>query len=142
MKAQTDKQSLVEPLFGALTDSLKKIGYERTLYLLKRGHDTHENENFNYATNAVCKVFNISSDVLFNRSRKYPRKYAFAIWVYVAYNNLHCTINDIAFYTNRSKLTIIKSKQLAEQFDNNSPFEKQMNQNIQSVIELLNELKK
>jgi chromosomal replication initiation ATPase DnaA len=93
------------------------------------------------ATDAVCKVFNISPDVVFGKSRKYPRKYAFAIWVYLSYTKLNYTLPDLVNYTHKSLSTISKAKGSIDNRKNVTAFEKKINEKLDECILIINQIK-
>lgn len=131
----------IEQLFSALSESLNQIGYMRTIHLLKKGQENIWDSDINVATDAVCSVFNISPNILFGKSRKYPRKYAFAIWVYLSYTKLNYTLPDIVNYTNKSLSTVSKAKGIIDNRKNITAFEKKINDKLDECLAIIKEIK-
>jgi len=131
----------IEQLFSALSETLNEIGYMRTVHLLRKGQENVWNSDLKLATDAVCKVFNISPDVVFGKSRKYPRKYAFAIWVYLSYTKLNYTLPDLVNYTHKSLSTISKAKGTIDNRRNTTAFEKKINDKLDECVTIINQIK-
>lgn len=131
----------IEQLFSALSESLNEIGYMRTINLLKKGQENIWDSHINVATDAVCEVFNISPSILFGKSRKYPRKYAFAIWVYLSYTKLNYTLPDLVKFTNKSLSTVSKAKAIIDNRKNTTAFDKKINDKLDEAIVIINKIK-
>jgi len=132
----------IEKLFSALSDTLNEIGYMRTIHLLRKGQENIWNSDIKIATDAVCTVFSITPDVLFGNSRKYPRKYAFAIWVYISFNHLNYTLPDLMNYTHKSLSTISKAKQVIDNLDEQSAFDRKIEDKLNQCTQIVKENKK
>lgn len=139
MKTRKIENKPIEKLFSALSETLDEIGYMRTIHLLRKGQENIWNSDLKAATDAVCESFNISPDVLFGTSRKYPRKYAFAIWVYLSFHELNYTLPDLMNYTHKSLSTISKAKKIIDNFDTSNAFDKKINDKLQRCA---NEIRK
>lgn len=131
MRARKIENKPIEKLFSALSDTLNEIGYMRTIHLLRKGQENIWNSDLKSATDAVCESFSITPDVLFGTSRKYPRKYAFAIWVYLSFHELNYTLPDLMNYTHKSLSTISKAKQVVDTFDSENAFDRKIIEKLQ-----------
>ena len=141
MKKRKVENKPIEQLFNALSQTLNEIGYMRTVHLLRKGQENVWNSDLKIATDTVCKVFNISPDVVFGKSRKYPRKYAFAIWVYLSYTKLNYTLPDLVNYTHKSLSTISKAKQLIDNRRSETQFDKKINEKLDDCVAVINQTK-
>lgn len=145
MKVSKIETKSIERLFHALSDTLNEIGYMRTMHLLRKGQNNIWESDLQIATDAVCKVFNITPDTIFGNQRKYPRKYAFAIWVYTSFHKLNYSLPDLTAYSHKSLSTIFKSKQWLEKLiteaDRDSAFDKKIKDKLEECLELIKKAK-
>lgn len=126
---QTHRQ--IENLFSVLSDSLNDLGVLQTINILRKGKNgnLHESEIHMVAV-SVAETFTIPISVLFGKSRKYPRKYAFAIWVYICYVDLNFTLMDLSAYLHCSMSTISKAKNLMEDYPHDSAFNQKIHEKM------------
>jgi hypothetical protein len=139
----TPKNSLrsIENLFGAISSSVKEIGIQNTIHLLEKGQAQNIwKSDLSLAAQAICSAFDISTIILFGKSRKYPRKYAFACWVWLCYYDLNYSIIDLQGYAKTSTSTISKAKQFIDNFGNDTTFEKKIHQKLDQAKIKLKEL--
>ena len=141
MRVRKIENKPIEKLFSALSDTLNEIGYMRTIHLLRKGQENIWNSDLKVATDAVCEAFSITPDVLFGTSRKYPRKYAFALWVYISFNQLNYTLPDLMNYTHKSLSTIVKSKRLVDNFNLENAFDKKIMEKLTLCVEYIKNAK-
>lgn len=136
---QTHRQ--IQNLFNVLSDTLNDLGLLQTINILKKGREgSADVSDLVIAAQAVAETFNLPTTVLFGKSRKYPRKYAFAIWVYICYIDLKYSLADIAGYKHCSMSTISKAKQLMEDYPRDSAFNQKIQQKLVQSRERFQEL--
>jgi hypothetical protein len=127
----TTKNREIENLFSAISDTLAEVGLVQTISILKKGSQgVLWKSDLSVAAKAVCEAYDIPSEVLFGKSRKYPRKYAFACWVYICYADLNYGLKDLSSYTHSSMSTISKAKQLIEDYPNETTFDKKIHEKL------------
>ena len=88
MIKKTQTQRLLNRLFNAIASTVEAIGYSNTISLLNNGRTLHkgDTEKLNICATAVITVFDMSmGELLSGTHKKYPRKYAFGIWVYLVH---------------------------------------------------------
>lgn len=136
---QTHRQ--IQNLFSVLSDTLNDVGVLQTINILKKGrNNTSDESDIVLAAQAVADSFSIPIIALFGKSRKYPRKYAFAIWVYICYIDLRYTLADISSYKHCSQSTISKAKQLMEHYPKDSAFNQKIHEKLAQSRERFKEL--
>jgi hypothetical protein len=141
MTTQQQTHRHIQNLFSVLSDALNDIGVIATINILRKGRDGSLNESDIHLTaQAVCECFGIPMSVLFGKSRKYPRKYAFAIWVYVCYMDFSYTLKDLSGYLNCSESTISKAKQLMEHYPKDSAFNQKIHEKLAQTRERLKQI--
>jgi chromosomal replication initiation ATPase DnaA len=127
----TTKVREIENLFSAISDTLNEVGLVQTISILKKGSQgILWKSDLSLASKAVCEAYDIASEVLFGKNRKYPRKYAFACWVYICYEDLNYGLSDLSAYTHRSMSTISKAKQLIEDYPQETTFDKKIHEKL------------
>ena len=130
----------IQNLFSVLSDTLNDIGVLQTINILKKGkNNSVDKSDLVLASQAVAESFNIPVTALFGKSRKYPRKYAFAIWVYICYIDLKYTLSDISGYIHLSPSCISKAKQLMEKYPQDSAFNQKIHEKMAQSRERLKE---
>lgn len=121
----------IENLFSAISDTLAEVGLVQTISILKKGgQGVLWKSDLSLAAKSVCEAYDIPSEVLFGKSRKYPRKYAFACWVHMCYVDLNYGLSDLSAYTHMSKSTISKAKQLIENYPSVTTFDKKIHEKL------------
>ena len=142
MTTQQQTHRHIQNLFSVLSDALNDIGVIATINVLRKGRNGSLDESDIHLTaKAVCECFGIPMNVLFGKSRKYPRKYAFAIWVYLSYTKLNYTLPDLVNYTHKSLSTISKAKGSIDNRKNVTAFEKKINEKLDECILIINQIK-
>jgi hypothetical protein len=127
----TTKIREIENLFSAISDTLSEVGLIQTISILKKGSQgVLWKSDLSLVAKAVCEAYDIPTEVLFGKSRKYPRKYAFACWVYICYVDLNYGLSDLSAYTHSSMSTISKAKQLIEDYPNETTFDKKIHEKL------------
>ena len=92
-------------------------------------HNLQESE-IHLVSIAVADTFSIPISALFGKSRKYPRKYAFAIWIYICHMDLKFTLTDLSAYLHCHMSTISKAKMLMEKLANDSAFDQKIHEKL------------
>ena len=128
-KQQTHRQ--IQNLFSVLSDALMDLGLLKTIDILRKGkkHNLQESE-IHLVSIAVADTFSIPISALFGKSRKYPRKYAFAIWIYICHMDLKFTLTDLSAYLHCHMSTISKAKMLMEKLANDSAFDQKIHEKM------------
>jgi chromosomal replication initiation ATPase DnaA len=128
-KQQTHRQ--IQNLFSVLSDALMDLGLLKTIDILRKGkkHNLQESE-IHLVSIAVADTFSIPISALFGKSRKYPRKYAFAIWIYICHMDLKFTLTDLSAYLHCHMSTISKAKMLMEKLANDSAFDQKIHEKL------------
>ena len=140
-KQQTHRQ--IQNLFSVLSDALMDLGLLKTIDILRKGkkHNLQESE-IHLVSIAVADTFSIPISALFGKSRKYPRKYAFAIWIYICHMDLKFTLTDLSAYLHCHMSTVSKAKMLMEKLANDSAFDQKIHEKLaqsrQKFIQLNN----
>jgi hypothetical protein len=110
MKAFENNEK-VEQVLTLLAKTITDVGLNDTIEILERGKiEKLELNDINLVVESVCKAFNLPPSTLFSTSKKYPRKYAFAIWAYFSGYYLNYTPKDLSKFTNKSLETIYKAQ--------------------------------
>jgi chromosomal replication initiation ATPase DnaA len=107
------------------------LGLLKTIDILRKGkkHNLQESE-IHLVSIAVADTFSIPISALFGKSRKYPRKYAFAIWIYICHMDLKFTLTDLSAYLHCHMSTISKAKMLMEKLANDSAFDQKIHEKL------------
>jgi len=119
---KTNTHRLLHKLFNALSHAIDDIGYANTIQVLnntRTGGGTNM-DNFNICITAVMQTFQISKpELLQGTQKKYPRKYAFGILIYLAKTEFNYSLSEIGRFLNkdRSNLSRIK-KEMGEKLEN------------------------
>ena len=141
MTTQQQTHRQIQNLFSVLSDSLNDLGVLQTINILRKGRKININESeIHLVAISVSETFSIPIAVLFGKSRKYPRKYAFAIWVYICYIDLNFTLMDLSAYLNCSMSTISKAKNLMEDYPNDSAFNQKIHEKLAQSREKFKQL--
>ena len=137
---QEPNQQIVK-LLHSLSDSITELGLTNTiLHLENRNKNLFlETTDVRVVTESVCEAFNIPEWVLFSNAKKYPRKYAFALWVSLCLIELKYSYKHIQLVTGRARITIYKAKQIIENYPNESVFEKKIHEKIELTKQILTE---
>ena len=96
-----------------MAHAIDDIGYANTIQVLKnsRTRNSANFERFNDAVNAVMQVFQISkSELLEGTQKKYPRKYAFGILIYVAVTEQNYSLAELGRYLQRDRSNLSRIK--------------------------------
>jgi len=114
MTKKTNTHRLLYKLFNALAHTVDDIGYANTITALNnsRQNKQQDYDKFQDCVKAVCSVFEMNrSDLLNGTQKKYPRKYAFGILIYLSTSQLGYTVAEIGRHLNkdRSYLSRIKN---------------------------------
>jgi hypothetical protein len=117
MTTQQQTHRTIQNLFSALSDLLNDVGVYKTVIILRNGRNMNLNQSDLHLTaQAVADTFSIPITTLFGKSRKYPRKYAFAIWVYICHIDLKYTLRDLSGYLHCAESTICKAKRFMDNY--------------------------
>jgi chromosomal replication initiation ATPase DnaA len=117
------------------------LGLLKTIDILRKGkkQNLHESE-IHLVSISVADTFSIPIAALFGKSRKYPRKYAFAIWIYICHEDLKFTLTDLSAYLHCHMSTISKAKTLMEKLENDSAFNQKIHEKLAQSREKFNQL--
>ena len=113
MNKKTNTHRLLYKLFTALAHTLDDIGYANTISVLNnsRQNKLGNYEKFNDCVKSVMSVFEISrSELLNGTQKKYPRKYAFGILIYISTTNLGYSVAEIGRQLNRDRSYLSRIK--------------------------------
>lgn len=116
MTRKTNTHRLLHKLFNALSNSIDDIGYANTIQVLNNNRNrtgSSNMDNFNICITAVMQVFQISKpELLHGTQKKYPRKYAFGLLIYLAKEEFDYSLADIGRFLNkdRSNLSRIRNE--------------------------------
>lgn len=141
MKTKQESNQQIAKLFDCLKESVTEIGLSNTiLHLENRNKNLFlDTTDVRLVTESVCEAFNIPEWVLFSNAKKYPRKYAFALWVSLCLVELNFSYKHIQLLTNRARITIYKAKQFIDNYPNESVFEKKIHEKIEKTKQILTE---
>ncbi len=141
MKKQQQTHRQIQALFSVLSDSLNDIGVIQTINIINKGRkSTLMQSDIHLTAQAVSECFAIPISVLFGKSRKYPRKYAFAIWVYICYLDYSYTLKDLSGYLHCSMSTISKAKMFMENYPEDSAFNQKIHEKLAQTRERLKQI--
>ena len=110
---KTNTHRLLTKLFNAMAHAIDDIGYANTIQVLKnsRTRNSANFDKFNDCVNAVMQVFQISkSELLEGTQKKYPRKYAFGILIYVAVTEHNYSLAELGRYLQRDRSNLSRIK--------------------------------
>jgi len=115
MTKKTQTQRLIYRLLNAVALTVDDIGYANTITLLNSGRTLQkkDSEKLNICAKAVITTFNMTmSELLNGTQKKYPRKYAFAIWVYLCNKELGYTLEELGEHLNKDKSGLSRASKL------------------------------
>lgn len=131
MKTREHNHRQIQNLFSVLSDALMDLGVLRTINILQLGRKGRLNESeIHLVSVSVSETFSIPPSALFGKSRKYPRKYAFAIWVYICQMDLNLTLADLSAYLHCSTSTLSKAKVFMDNYPNESAFDQKIHEKL------------
>ena len=131
MKTREHNHRQIQNLFSVLSDALMDLGVLRTINILQLGRKGRLNESeIHLVSIAVADTFSIPISALFGKSRKYPRKYAFAIWIYICHMDLKFTLTDLSAYLHCSTSTLSKAKVFMDNYPNESAFDQKIHEKL------------
>jgi len=121
---KTNTHRLLHKLFDSLSHAIEDVGYANTIQILNnvRTNKNTNYENFYICVTAVTQTFQISkSELLQGTQKKYPRKYALGILIYLAKTEFNYSLADLGRLLNkdRSNLSRLK-KEMGENLENHS----------------------
>jgi hypothetical protein len=140
MRTKKNDGKGISQLLDAMKNSINEIGLIKTIYILENKKETIElkSKDIRFAIDTVCEVFGIKDYELFTEKKKYPRKYAFAVWVYLCINILKLKYDDLVITSDKARITLQKAKQFIENYPNETHFDKKMvHEKLQKSIEIL-----
>jgi hypothetical protein len=121
LKKENNNSNLIE-LLDAVKTSVTEVGFDCTISLLKNGKSNEMDTNIRMAMEAVCEVFEMREHELFTHSKKYPRRYAFLVWVHLCVNIMKYKYENLMPISNRVKITLQKAKHTIDNFPNERHF--------------------
>lgn len=143
---KTNTHRLLYKLFNALSHAIEDVGYASTIQALNnvRVNKNTDYENWNICITAVTQTFQISKpELLQGTQKKYPRKYAFGILIYLAKTEFNYSFAELGRQLNkdRSNLSRIK-KEMGENLENhNNKFDAFIIGKYQQCREIIHKLK-
>jgi hypothetical protein len=141
MRTKKNDGKGISHLLDAMKNSINEIGLTKTIYILENKKETIElkSKDIRFAIETVCEVFGIEDYELFSEKKKYPRKYAFAVWVYLCIHILKLKYDDLVITSDKAKITLQKAKHFIDNYPNETHFDKKMvHEKLQKSIEILN----
>lgn len=139
MKTKKDnKNSNILQLLDAVKKSVSEVGFDETILILKYGRPNEVDKNIRMAIEAVCEAFEIGEFELFNHSRKYPRRYAFIIWVHLCINVLKYKYVNLIPVSKRAKITLQKAKHTIDNFPTDRHFHQKIHDKKTQAEQILN----
>jgi len=144
MRTKKTDNKVISQLLDALKKSIHEVGLNETIYILENKKQTIElkSKEIRLAIESVCEVFGIEDYELFSEKKKYPRKYAFAIWVHLCINVLKYSYHDLTIISDRAKITFQKAKHFIDNYPNETHFDKKMVHEKLKQAEILLQTKK
>jgi hypothetical protein len=145
MLRKTNTQRLLHKLFNAIAHAVDDIGYANTIQVLNNSrtkHATHY-DDFNLCVMAVTQVFNMAkSELLQGTQKKYPRKYAFGILIYLAVTEYDYTLADLGRHLERDRSNLSRTKkEIGQQFESgDSKFDEMIYAKYLSCKQVLHKL--
>ena len=138
-KNKNEQIPQVSKLLESLLESVNEIGVSNTiLHLQNRNTNLFlDATDVRLVTESVCEAFNIPDWLLFSNAKKYPRKYAFALWVSLCLVESKFSYKHIQLITGRARITLYKAKQFIESYPNESTFHKKIHDKIELTKEIL-----
>lgn len=110
LEKQKKDSKLIMHLFNIVGETVNEIGVQQTINVLKIGKNGDVwRVNLDLAAKAVCDSYCIQHIELFGNTRKYPKKYAFASWVYISHKDLKYTLDEIKTYCGKGKSSLWKN---------------------------------
>jgi hypothetical protein len=145
MLRKTNTHRLLHKLFNAVAHAIDDIGYANTIQVLNNSRTKHAShfDNFNLCINAVMQVFGMTkSELLQGTQKKYPRKYAFGILIYIAVEEYKYSLADLGRYLQRDRSNLSRIKnEMAQQFETgDSKFDTMIHAKYQTCKQTLHKL--
>lgn len=141
LKTKQEPNLQIVKLLESFKDTIVELGVSNTiLHLENRSKNLFlETTDVRVVTESVCEAFNIPEWVLFSNAKKYPRKYAFALWVSLCLVELNYSYKHLQLITGRARITLYKAKQFIDSFPNDSTFNKKVHDKIELTKQILND---
>jgi hypothetical protein len=141
LKPKQETTSQIVSLFDSLKATIVDLGLSNTiLHLENRNKNLFmDTTDVRIVTESICEAFNIPEWVLFSNAKKYPRKYAFALWVSLCLIELNYSYKHLQLVTGRARITLYKAKQFIDNYPNDSAFEKKIQEKIELTKHILND---
>lgn len=138
-KAKQESNHQIAKLFDCFKESVMELGIANTiLYLENRNKNVFlDTSDVRIVTESVCEAFNIPEWVLFSNAKKYPRKYAFALWVSLCIVELNFSFKQVQLITGRARITIYKAKNFIDNYPNDSVFDNKIHEKIERTKQIL-----
>lgn len=143
MIKKTQTQRLLNRLFNAIASTVDDIGYSNTISLLNSGRTLHkaDTEKLNICATAICSVFDMSmGELLSGTHKKYPRKYAFGIWVYLCNVELGYSLKEISLFIGKDKSGLSRAKKHINTLSTDNKFEQLIQSKFDACKEKLNQI--
>jgi hypothetical protein len=141
LKTKQESTQQIIKLLDSMKETIEELGISNTiLHLENRNKNLFlDTTDVRVVTESVCEAFNIPEWVLFSNAKKYPRKYAFALWVSLCLVELNFSFKHVQLITGRARITIYKAKQFIDNYPNESVFEKKIHEKIEKTKQILTE---
>jgi|688.fasta_scaffold13175_26 hypothetical protein len=143
MIKKTQTQRLLNRLFNAIASTVEDIGYSNTISLLNNGRTLHkaDTEKLNICATAVITVFDMSmGELLSGTHKKYPRKYAFGIWVYLCNVELGYSLSDLSLFIGKDKSGLSRAKKYINNLNTENKFEQLIQSKFDACKEKLQQI--
>jgi len=139
LKTKQESNQQIAKLFDCLKESVVELGLSNTiLHLENRNKNSFlDTSDVRIVTDSVCEAFNIPEWVLFSNAKKYPRKYAFALWVSLCIVELNFSYKHVQLITGRARITIYKAKHFIDNYPNESVFDNKIHEKIEKTKQIL-----
>jgi hypothetical protein len=139
-----DGLAQVTEFLGAMSNMVNVVGIPRSIEIMKLGAkgSVFSMEDLNIACFAVAKVFSIQQFQVFKGGRKYPGRYAFAMWTYLANKKLNYRITELKPYAQKKESALWRANALIKQIiekKEKSTFDLKLIQKLDKAIDIIDE---
>ncbi len=95
--------------------TIAQVGTQQTIQILKVGRRGNVfKSDLRLIAAAVCRSFNLDESTLFGEERKYPRRQAFGVWAYIAFDDKKFALKDLVSYSGSSDSSLSQAKKIIE----------------------------
>lgn len=123
---RSHSQRLLSALFSEVNRTISQCGYDLTLEILRDGRRKNLNDvhNHDIAAKCVAECFEINTaQLLHSRAKKYPRRYAFGIWVSICVDDLGYSMTQLSVIYDKNISNLSRAKKTIQAcFESKSQF--------------------